>query len=130
MAIATVTNEMIALAAQAADAKGATALVGLEVAERFPFADAFLIISGEVERNVQAISDNIEDELNLAGFKTLRREGKAEGRWILLDFGELIVHVFHEEEREYYEIERLWRDCPSIDVTRHIAGLQEGAQVR
>lgn len=121
---------MIQLAAVAAEAKGATAPIGLDVSERFPFADAFLIVTGEVERSVQAISDNIEDELNDAGYKTHRREGKAEGRWILLDFGDLVVHVFHPEDRDYYEIERLWRDCPAIDLKLAGAGLHPGVDVR
>lgn len=111
------TLESVRLAARAADDKGATGQVALSVSEFFPLADAFLIVSGSVERNVQAISDNIEDELNEAGIRTIRREGREGGRWILLDFGDLIVHVFHQEEREFYGLERLWKDCPSIDVT-------------
>ena len=61
-----------------------------------------------------AIAAEIEDRLNETGVKTLRREGRAEGRWILLDFGDLVVHVFHEEDRMYYALERLWKDCPVI----------------
>lgn len=110
------TLESVRLAARAADDKGATGQVALSVSEFFPLADAFLIVSGSVERNVQAISDNIEDALNEAGTRTIRREGREGGRWILLDFGDLIVHVFHQEEREFYGLERLWKDCPAIDV--------------
>ena len=102
------------LAVNAADAKGATAPVALEVTEQFGLADVFLIVSGSVERNVQAISDGIEDALNGAGVRTVRREGRESGRWILLDFGDLIVHVFHQEERVYYGLERLWKDCPVV----------------
>src|SRR5690606_34515074 len=100
----------------AADSKGATAPVALDVRDSFGLADAFLIVSGAVERNVQAISDEIEDEMNAAGVRTIRREGRETGRWILLDFGDIIVHVFHQEEREFYQLERLWHDCPAIDV--------------
>ncbi len=109
-------------AVRAADDKGAIAPVALEVGELFPLADAFLIVSGSVERNVQAISDEIEDRLNAAGVRTVRREGRAGGRWVLLDFGDLIVHVFHQEERDFYQLERLWKDCPVIDVSRWVGG--------
>ncbi|MBL3700172.1 ribosome silencing factor [Leucobacter luti] len=104
-------------AVRAADAKGAVAPVALEVTEHFGLADAFLVLTGSVERNVQSISDGVEDALNDAGVRTIRREGRESGRWVLLDFGDLIVHVFHQEERDYYQLERLWQDCPVIDVT-------------
>ncbi len=110
------TLESLRIAVRAADAKGATGPVALNVSELFPLADAFLIVGGSVERNVQAISDGIEDELNRAGVRTIRREGRESGRWVLLDFGDLIVHVFHQEERDFYGLERLWKDCPTIDV--------------
>ncbi|MBC9943988.1 ribosome silencing factor [Leucobacter sp. cx-328] len=109
-------ESIIETAVLAADAKGATDQVALNVAEQFGYADAFLIVSGSVERNVQAISDNIEDELNRSGIRTVRREGRSGGRWVLLDFGDLLVHVFHHEDREFYQLERLWGDCPSIEV--------------
>ena len=109
-------SEQLRLAVQAADEKGAATPVALRVAELFPLADVFLLVSGSVERNVQAISDEIEDSLTDAGVRTIRREGREGGRWILLDFGDLIVHVFHQEERDFYQLERLWKDCPIIDV--------------
>ena len=114
------TRDLIAdlsIAVRAADAKGATAPVALNVTEHFGLADAFLIVTGSVERSVQAISDEIEDELNAAGLRTIRREGRESGRWVLLDFGDIMVHVFHGEEREYYQLERLWHDCPVIDLS-------------
>lgn len=106
----------LGIAVRAADSKGATAPVALDVAEHFGLADVFLVLSGSVERNVQAISDEIEHEMNEAGLRTIRREGRSSGRWILLDFGDIIVHVFHQEDRDYYQLERLWQDCPVIDV--------------
>ena len=109
-------RSQLGLAVRAADDKGATAPVALEVGELFPLADAFLLVTGSVERNVQAISDEIEDRLNQAGVRTIRREGREGGRWILLDFGDLIVHVFHQDERDFYQLERLWKDCPVIDL--------------
>lgn len=108
------------IAVRAADSKGGTAIVALDVAEHFGYADAFLIVSGSVERNVQAISDEIERELNIAGVRTIRREGREGGRWVLLDFGDIMVHVFHQEERDYYQLERLWHDSPVIDVSRMV----------
>lgn len=111
--------DILSIAAAAADSKQATDLVALDVSEPLPFADVFLLASGRNERNVLAIAGEIEDRLIEAGTKPLRREGRSEGRWVLLDFGDLIVHVFHEEERIYYSLERLWKDCPAIalDVT-------------
>jgi len=117
----TSTERMLELAVAAADDKGAFGQVALEVRELFALADAFLIVSGTVERNAQAISDSIEDALNDGGFRTIRREGREGGRWVLLDFGDLIVHVFHQEEREFYQLERLWKDCPVIPVDQWIA---------
>lgn len=100
----------------AADDKGGEDLVALDVSGPLPLADIFLLITGRNERNVVAIAGEIEDKLNETGVKTLRREGRAEGRWILLDFGDLVVHVFHEEDRMYYGLERLWKDCPVLPL--------------
>lgn len=109
-------RELLNIAALAADSKQATDLVALDVSGPLPFADIFLIVSGRNERNVIAIASEIEEKLIEAGSKPVRREGRAEGRWILLDFGDLVVHVFHEEERVYYSLERLWKDCPAIPI--------------
>ena len=120
MADAPETLTDLKIAVRAADGKGATAPVALNVAGLFGYADTFLIVSGSVERNVQAISDGIERDLNEAGVRTVRREGRESGRWVLLDFGDILVHVFHEEEREFYQLERLWHDAPIIDVSSMI----------
>lgn len=109
-------KEMLSLAVKAGAKADAQDPVALDVAEVFGYADIFLIVGGSVERNVQAIAREIEDELNQQGVKTLRREGRETGRWILLDFGDLIVHVFHQEEREFYSLERLWADGRKIEV--------------
>jgi ribosome-associated protein len=109
-------REILQLAAKAADSKGAEDLVALDVSGPLPLTDIFLLASGRVERNVIAIAGEIEDQLNDAGVKTLRREGKSEGRWVLLDFGDIVVHVFHEEDRVYYSLERLWKDCPVVPL--------------
>lgn len=105
---------MLQLAADAAVSKGGEDLVALNVSEPLPLVDIFLLITGNSERNVAAIADEIEDKLIEAGHKRVRREGRAEARWVLLDFGDLIVHVFHQEERVYYGLERLWKDCPVV----------------
>ena len=109
-------RDILQLAAKAADSKGAEDLVALDVSGPLPLTDVFLLATGRVERNVAAIAGEIEDQLNEAGVKTLRREGKAQGRWVLLDFGDLVVHVFHEEDRMYYALERLWKDCPVVPL--------------
>ena len=108
--------EIVNVAARAADSKQAEDLVALDVSGPLPLTDIFLLATGRNERNVVAIAGEIEDKMNEAGVKTLRREGRQEGRWILLDFGDIVVHVFHEEDRLYYSLERLWKDCPVIDL--------------
>jgi ribosome-associated protein len=107
-------RELVNVAAAAADSKQAEDLVALDVSGPLPLTDIFLIATGRNERNVVAIASEIEDKMLEAGAKTLRREGRAEGRWILLDFGDVVVHVFHEEDRMYYSLERLWKDCPTV----------------
>lgn len=108
------TIELVQAAAKAADGVMGTDLVGLDVSERLPLTDAFLLATGSSERQVSAIARAIEDDLFELGAKPLRREGRADGRWVLIDLGDLVVHVFHEDERQYYQLERLWRDCPAI----------------
>ena len=79
------------------------------------------MVDSGYERNVIAIADEIEDVLGRAGTPTKRRDGHQVGRWILLDFGDLVVHVFHQEERLYYGLERLWADCPALPVAPLLA---------
>lgn len=116
----TATERAIALtqvAALAADSKQGEDLVALDVSGPLPLTDVFLLVTGRNERNVQAIASEVEERMIEAGAKPLRREGRAEGRWILIDFGDLVVHVFHEEERLFYSLERLWKDCPTVPLT-------------
>lgn len=107
---------MLGVAAAAAADKGGEDLIALDVSEPLPLVDIFLLVTGNSERNVAAIADEIEDKLLEAGHRRVRREGRSESRWVLLDFGDLIVHVFHAEERVYYGLERLWKDCPVIPL--------------
>lgn len=109
-------RELVRIAALAADSKKAEDLVALDVSGPLPLTDAFLLASGDNERNVLAIASAVEDALLEAGAKPLRREGRTEGRWVLLDFGDIVVHVFHEEERLFYSLERLWKDAPVIPL--------------
>jgi ribosome-associated protein len=107
-------RELLRIASAAADDKQGEDLVALDVSGPLPLTDIFLLVTGRNERNVMSIAGEIEDKLIEAGAKPLRREGRSEGRWVLLDFGDLVVHVFHEEDRMYYSLERLWKDCPVI----------------
>ncbi len=111
--------DLVALIASAADEKQGSDIVALDVSGPLGIVDAFVIVTGLNERNVQAIADEIEDTLLAAGRKALRREGRDLGRWILLDYGDVVAHIFHEEERLFYGLERLWHDCPVIPVTVH-----------
>ena len=114
-------RELLQVAALAADSKQGEDLVGLDVSGPLPLTDIFFLVTGRNERNVQAIAGEIEDKMLEAGARTLRREGRAEGRWILLDFGDIVAHVFHEEDRMYYSLERLWKDCPAIPLELAVA---------
>jgi len=109
-------RRLVQVAAVAADSKQATDLVALDVSGPLPLTDAFLLATGRNERNVLAIVDEVEEKLAEIGVKPLRREGRSEGRWALIDFGDIVVHVFHEEDRMYYGLERLWRDCPVLPI--------------
>ncbi|HET7397972.1 MAG TPA: ribosome silencing factor [Intrasporangium sp.] len=103
-------------AAVAAEDKIAEKVMAIDVSDQLPLTDVFVLASATNERQVGAIVDEVEDRLRELGRKPIRREGEREGRWVLIDFGDIIVHVQHEEEREYYALERLWKDCPEIDL--------------
>ncbi len=102
------------LAAQAAADKLATDVSIVDVSDRLAITDAFVLASAPNERQVQAIVDAVEERLREHGIKPVRREGMNEARWVLLDFVDVVVHVQHAEERAYYALERLWKDCPTI----------------
>ena len=108
--------ELVRTAAHAASDKLATNIVAFDVSEQLAITDAFVLASASNERQVQAIVDEVEDKLREAGVKPIRREGQREGRWVLIDYGDIVVHVQHEEERQFYALERLWRDCPVIEL--------------
>jgi ribosome-associated protein len=121
-------RETAQLAAQAAADKLATDVSIVDVSDRLAITDAFVLASAPSERQVQAIVDEVEDRLRQHGVKPVRREGVAEARWVLLDFVDVVVHVQHAEERAYYTLERLWKDCPTIPfVDRNGAPVPAGA---
>ena len=103
-------------AARAASNVKALEIIALDVSERLVLTDVFLIASATNERQVSAIVDAVEKALHDRGVKALRREGVREAHWVLLDFGDVVVHVQHADDRIYYALERLWSDCPVIDL--------------
>ena len=105
----------VAAARAAADLK-AEEIIALDVSAQLVLTDVFVLASGTNERQVGAIVDAVEEALHKLGAKPLRREGKSEGRWVLLDFNDIVVHVQHAEDREFYALERLWKDCPVVPL--------------
>ena len=113
------TTESVTLAQAAAAAaadKLAEEIVAFDVAEQLSIADIFLVCSAPNERQVGAIVDAVEERLRDFGAKPVHREGERDNRWVLLDYLDLVVHVQHSEERAFYALERLWRDCPAVDL--------------
>jgi ribosome-associated protein len=108
--------ELVREAAEAAADKLATDIVAFDVSEQLVITDAFLLCSAANDRQVRAVVDEIEDRLRVLGAKPVRREGERDGRWVLLDYADIVVHVQHSEERAFYALERLWRDCPLIPL--------------
>ena len=100
--------------AQLAHDKKALDLLILDVHEQSSFTSFFIICSGTSDRHVQAIASHIEASGKQAGVYTLGMEGFREGRWILLDYGDIVIHIFHEPVRKFYDLERLWKDAPQI----------------
>ena len=115
-------RELALIAAEAASDKLATDVVAIDVSEQLVITDAFVVASAPNDRQVGAIVDAVEDALRAHGAKPLRREGEREGRWVLLDYADVVVHVQHDEERTYYALERLWKDCPSIELPESARG--------
>ncbi|HEY9563757.1 MAG TPA: ribosome silencing factor [Nocardioides sp.] len=108
--------ELVHAAARAASDKLAQQIIAFDVSEQLAITDAFVLASAPNDRQVKSIVDEVEDRLREMGSKPIRREGERDGRWVLIDFGDIVVHVQHEEEREFYALERLWKDCPAIEL--------------
>lgn len=107
---------LLRAAAEAAASKKAADLVGLDLSELEGVADYFLICSGGSEPQVKAIAEAVEEKLRALGARPWHVEGREGRRWVLLDYVDLVVHVFHEKTREYYLLERLWGDARSVDL--------------
>lgn len=107
-------NDLAAAAAQAAADKQAERVVVLDVRDLIVITDFFIIASGTSDRHVKTIAEDIEKALRELGAKPVRREGEAGARWLLLDFIDVVVHVFESEERDFYDLERLWSDAPRL----------------
>jgi ribosome-associated protein len=108
--------EMATIAARAAASKLAQDVVVIDVSGQLVITDCFVIASAANDRQVGAIVDEVEEKMRLAGHKPARREGTREGRWVLLDYVDIVVHIQHTDERNFYALDRLWRDCPLIEV--------------
>ena len=104
-------------AATAAEDKLASKVLAIDVSDQLALTDVFVIASAANERQVNAIVDSVEEKLHTLKAKPVRREGERDGRWVLIDFGDIVVHVQHEDEHEFYALERLWKDCPAIDLS-------------
>lgn len=109
-------KEVAAIAVKAMDDKKAVDLTLLEITDVTTLADHFLICTGTSNTHVKALCDAVEKALDEAGEPALRREGHRSGTWVLLDYGCLVVHVFTEETRQFYDLERLWRDAKKVDL--------------
>nr|MDT0662364.1 ribosome silencing factor [Micromonospora sp. DSM 115978] len=122
--------ELALTAAQAAADKKAQDIVILDVSDQLAITDVFLLASAPNERQVLAIVDAIEEKLiDLPEkAKPVRREGERAGRWVLLDYVDIVIHVQHTDEREFYSLDRLWKDCPTIPfVDRDLVQAEAGA---
>jgi ribosome-associated protein len=112
--------ELVQIAADAAADKLAANIIAFDVSEQLVITDAFVLCSGNNDRQVKAIVDSVEERLRAVGAKPIRREGERDGRWVLMDYGDIVVHIQHEEERLYYALERLWRDCPTLPLPESV----------
>lgn len=113
-------QEMVSIACKAIDDKKALDIKVIDIREVSVIADYFVITSGSNLNQVQAIVDNVEEQLGRAGFEPKQIEGTRNSNWILMDYGDLIIHVFDEENRLFYDLERIWRDGKELDVSEFL----------
>ncbi len=109
-------NELVQLSVKAADDKRAEDIVVLDVQGISLVADYFMICHGNSEKQVEAIARELKDQAQESGFEVRRLEGLEQSRWVLIDLGDVIVHVFHRDDRSYYNLEKLWGDAPTLNV--------------
>ena len=110
-------KKMALLAVEALEDKKAEDITIIEISEVSVLADYFIIADGNNKNQVQAMVDNVQEELFKAGYEMKQMEGYREGNWILLDFGDIIIHIFDNENRLFYDLERIWSDGRKIDLT-------------
>lgn len=110
-------NEQLSIIINTAEDKKAFDPKVLKITNITSIADYFVILSGSSQRQVIAIADEIEEKMHKNGYKLLHKEGYNLGNWILMDYGDVIVHIFHKEEREFYNLERLWADAEDLDIS-------------
>jgi ribosome-associated protein len=108
--------ELAEAAASAAADKLAVHLAIIDVSEQLVITDCFVLAAAPNDRQVKSIVDGVEERLLAMGVKPVRREGERDGRWVLLDYVDIVVHVQHSEERTFYALDRLWKDCPSLPL--------------
>jgi ribosome-associated protein len=118
--------EFASLAARAATSKQAEDVIVLDVRDLITITDYFVICSGTNDRQVKTIAEEVTKDLKERGTRPVRVEGEAGARWILLDFVDFVVHVFHHEERDFYRLERLWNDAPAVDWQEEAARASSG----
>jgi ribosome-associated protein len=116
-------TQLVQIAAEAAAEKLAQNIIAYDVSEQLVITDAFLLCSAANDRQVSSVVDEIERRLlEDAEAKPIRREGEREGRWVLLDYADIVVHIQREEDRVYYALERLWKDCPTVPLPADLNG--------
>ena len=109
-------KEMAKIAFEALEDKKGENVCAIDISSVSVLADYFVIANGNSDSQVNALVDNVEEELHKAGYSLVQREGNASGRWVLLDFGDIIVHVFDRENRQFYNLERIWKDGRHISI--------------
>lgn len=121
-------RELAVLAATAAAEKKATDIVVLDVGDTLVITNFFVVATGGTARQVSAIIDEVDVTLKAVGARVLGREGEAEGTWVLLDYGDVVVHVFQPEEREFYRLEKLWSDAGRVEIPEAAPASAAGEQ--
>jgi ribosome-associated protein len=107
-------KELAILAAQAMQQRKGSKIAVLKLEDLSTLTDYFVVATGNSRTQTQAMADHVEEELEKSGARLNRIEGKQEGRWVLLDYGQIIIHIFQEDERSFYNLERLWADAPAL----------------
>ncbi|OZM57769.1 ribosome silencing factor [Lottiidibacillus patelloidae] len=114
-------QNILQIVASALDDKKAEEIVILNMVGLSSMADQFVICHGNSDKQVQAIAKNVKDEVTKNDYEIKRMEGYDEARWVLIDCGDIIVHVFHKDERSYYNLEKLWGDAPTMELNKILA---------